>query len=252
MAAKSNLVYIREVALRTVFLAVILFIFLRLWQVTYAQTGVKLLGGFSIVQMLWYLTLTEAIALSGPRVSQLVDHDVRTGALAVQLVKPFSYPLYRLSNNLGERLIRFLSNVVVGAILSLYFVGPLAFHWQSLPTASISLLLAFLIDFFSQFVIGLGAFWLEDTSGLDLLYSRLAMVLGGMLMPLELFPSLLQGIVKFMPFSTIYPAARLLVENDLSAALGFIGRQCCVAAVLVWIAMSLYRAALHRVAANGG
>ena len=65
----------------------ILYIFLRLWQVTYSETGASELGGLSLPQMLWYLVMTEAIVLSEPRVTDDVDQDVRTGALAVQLIK---------------------------------------------------------------------------------------------------------------------------------------------------------------------
>ena len=37
---------------------------------------------------------------------------------------------------------------------------------------ALSLPFAFVLDFLGMFLIGLGAFWLEDTSGLRLLYSR--------------------------------------------------------------------------------
>ena len=107
-------------------------------------------------RMLWYLTLTEAIALSEARVAQLVDEDVRTGALAVQLVKPFSYPLYRLAGNLGERLTRFSANLLVGAVLRILLVGLPVWDWRFLPLAMIAVVLAFVIDFLSQFSIGLG------------------------------------------------------------------------------------------------
>src|SRR5271163_3836498 len=97
ISARSNLAYMSEVLSRTIFLGVILYIFLRLWQVAYDQTRSTSLGGLSLKEMLWYLMIAESIMLSAPRVSQAVDEDVRTGALAVQLIRPISYPLYRLS-----------------------------------------------------------------------------------------------------------------------------------------------------------
>jgi ABC-2 type transport system permease protein len=252
VAAKSHLAYLPELAGRLVFLAIILFIFLRLWQVTYEQTGAKLLAGLSLTEMLWYLTLTEAIALSEARVAQLVDEDVRTGALSLQLVRPFSYPLYRLASNLGERLTRFLANLVVGAFLAVCFVGLPALPWKLLPISLTAVLLAFVIDFLSQFCIGLGAFWMEDTSGLLLIYRRLAMILGGMLMPIEILPDGWQAIVKYLPISNIYPAARLFVDSSLALGVELILRQCLIIGVLWLVTASLYRLALRRVAANGG
>src|SRR5919201_3661745 len=121
-AARSNLAYFGEVATRTVFLGVVLYIFLQLWRVTYTETRSLQLGGLTLAQMLWYLAMTEAIILSSPRVSNEVDQDVRTGALAVQLIRPLAYPLARLWTTLGERFVRFALNAVVGAIIALLLV----------------------------------------------------------------------------------------------------------------------------------
>src|ERR1041384_1250089 len=116
-AARSNIAYLGEVATRVIFLGVILYIFMQLWRVTYAQTGAERLGGLTLPQMLWYLAMTESIILSGPRVAQEIDQDVRTGALAVQLIRPLSYPLARLWTTLGERSVRFGLCAGVGAAL---------------------------------------------------------------------------------------------------------------------------------------
>src|SRR4029079_1636901 len=127
IAARSNLAYLGEVATRTLFLAVILYIFLELWRVTYGETGTATLGGLTLAQMLWYLAMTEAITLSTPRVAQEVDQDVRTGALAVQLIRRLEYPLARLWATLGERVVRFGLNAAVGSAIALAFVGPIGF-----------------------------------------------------------------------------------------------------------------------------
>src|SRR6185295_18725695 len=180
-SARSNIAYLGEVATRVIFLGVILYIFLQLWRVTYAQTGVAQLGGLTLTQMLWYLAMTESITLSGPRVAQEVDQDVRTGALAIHLIRPLSYPLYRLWMTLGERITRFLINIVIGAAIVLLFVGPIPFSVGGLALCVPALLLAFVLDFLGHFLLGLAAFWLEDTSGLTLIYTRVTMILGGML-----------------------------------------------------------------------
>src|SRR5262245_65963402 len=105
-SARSNIAYLGEVATRAIFLGVILYIFLQLWRTTYAQTGAQQLGGFTLTQMLWYLAMTESIMLSGPRVAQEVDQDVRTGALAVQLISTLLLPLLRCWPQLSSRLVR--------------------------------------------------------------------------------------------------------------------------------------------------
>src|SRR5439155_26204176 len=116
-SARSSVAYLGEAATRIIFLGVILFIFLQLWRATYTQTGSVQLGGLTLAQMLWYVAMTEAIQLSSPLVGQDVDQDVRTGAVAIQLIRPLSYPLYRLWASLGERVVSFTMNVVVGVVV---------------------------------------------------------------------------------------------------------------------------------------
>ena len=165
-AARSHLAYAGEVAARTVFLGVILFIFLQLWKATYAETGAKRHGGLTLVEMLWYLAATECMTLSTPRVAWEVDQDVRTGALAVQLIRPLSYPLYRLWVSLGERAVRYAMSAVVAAAVALALVGTIGVSAAGLGMFVAALPLAFALDFLAYFLIGLGAFWLEDTTGL--------------------------------------------------------------------------------------
>src|SRR5207249_11237896 len=126
-----------------------------LWKGTYGETGAERLGGLTLAQMLWYLAMTESIMLSGPRVAQEVDQDVRTGALAIQLVRPLSYPLYRMWTALGERLVRFLLNAAVGILIVLAFVGPIPMTPGGLALFVLALPLAFVLDFLAAFLIGL-------------------------------------------------------------------------------------------------
>ena len=252
-AARSNLAYVGEVATSAIFLGVILFIFLQLWRVTFGETGAERLGGLTLPQMLWYLAITEAITLSRPRVAAEVDQDVRTGALAVQLIRPLDYPLSRLWTTMGERAVRFALNAAVGAAIVLLFVGPVSLCWGTLLLFPPALLAAFVLDFLGLFLIGLCAFWLEDTSGIALLYSRIVMILGGMLLPLELFPEWSQPLLRALPFASIvYGPARLFVRPDAAFLADLLLRQGVAIAVLAAAVALVYRAGIGRIHANGG
>lgn len=252
-SAKSNLAYLAEIGSRVFFLGVILYIFLRLWQVTYGETGSQTLGGLSLPQMLWYLAVTESIILSGPRVAQSVDQDVRTGAISIHFIRPLSYPLYCLFNTLGERAVRFCVNMFVGALISIIFVGLVPINPLGFFCFLTVLPLAFIVDFLGNFLIGLAAFWLEDTNGLVLIYSRLTMILGGMLIPLELFPDSWQATLKLLPFSTIvYGPARLFVAPDWSFYQDVLLRQVIACFVFACAVALVFRIASRRVFANGG
>ncbi|HEY9869848.1 MAG TPA: ABC-2 family transporter protein [Candidatus Obscuribacterales bacterium] len=252
-SARSNLAYLGEVTSRVIFLGIILYIFLRLWKVTFTQAAAQQLGGFTLEQMLWYLAVTESIMLSAPRVAQLVDEDVRTGALSVQLIRPMSYPLYRLWTTLGERLVRFLVNSAVAAAVVCLLVGPIKWSLPGLLIFVLSLPLAFALDFLGNFLVGLGAFWLEDTTGLLLIYSRVTMIMGGMLIPLELLPDAIRTAFQTLPFaSMVYGPAKLFVHPDVPTLLDILARQSVAVLVFALVIAAVYRLAMRRVFANGG
>ncbi|PZM77706.1 MAG: ABC transporter permease [Candidatus Melainabacteria bacterium] len=250
---RSRLAYLGELGSKTIFLFVVLYIFLCLWKVTYAETNQSSLGGLSLKQMLWYLVVTESIIMSLPTIATLVDQDVRTGALAMQLVRPMSYPLNMLAQTSGERVLSFALNFLVGSIIALIFVGPLDFNLSGIAMFLLLIPLSFALDFTIYFLIGLAAFWLEDTTGLTLIYSRMTMILGGMLIPLELFPDGWQQILRVLPFSAIvYGPARVFVTGDLQVFLSVLIQQIVAILVFAFVIRIVYNLALRRVFSHGG
>ena len=195
-AARSELAYAAANVSRVVFMTTILYVFMRLWSVVYAGVGAKRLGGLTEAQMLWYLVATESIVLSMPRLYYEVEQDVRTGRLAVQLIRPLSYAATHFGQSTGERVVRFAANLTIGSLVALLLVGPIAFSVSGLGMFVLSLPMAFAIDFLAGLLIGLCAFWLESTQGIALIYSRLLMVLGGLLLPLTVYPGSPQPMLR--------------------------------------------------------
>jgi ABC-2 type transport system permease protein len=252
-AVRSNLAYFGEVAARVIFLGVLLYIFLQLWSLTYAETGEERLGGLTLAQMLWYLAVTESITLSAPAVAPEIDNDVRTGTIAVHLLRPLSYPLYRLWTTLGERAVRFAINAVVGCLIALAFVGPIPLGAPGLAMFALAIPLAFVLDFMAYLVIGLCAFWLENTAGLVLIYSRVTMILGGVLLPINLFPDGVQQVLMYLPFANVvYGPARTLVEPNAAFLAALLARQAALIGLFALLAAAVYAAAVRRIHAHGG
>jgi ABC-2 type transport system permease protein len=253
ISAKSNLAYAGEVGSRLFFLSVILFIFMTLWKVAFAHAHTVSFAGYTLDQIIWYLAITESIMMSSPRVTPRIDEDVRTGAIAVQLVRPLSYPLYRLASNLGEQTVRFLVTALAAAVIAIVLAGFPKDCASGVLFVALALPGAFVLDFLGYLLVGLGAFWLEDTSGLMLIYSRLTMILGGMMLPLELFPQNLQYVLKALPFGCIVSGpARLFVHPEPAVLLGLVANQLFWIGVFSLIVAAVYSKALDRIALNGG
>src|SRR5262249_31950416 len=156
------------------------------------------LAGLTLPNMLWYLVITEAILLSSPRVWAEVDQDVRTGRLAIQLIHPVSYVFSHLGRSMGERIVRFVINLAGGSAVAMILAGPMRMTLSGATSFLLMLPLAFALDFLGNFLVGLGAFWLESTAGLALIYSRLGMLLGGIFFPIEVYPPKLQPILGLL------------------------------------------------------
>ncbi len=249
----GQLAYPAELWLRTIFVLIIMFVFSSLWHTTFTELGRERLGGLSLSQMLWYLAITESILLSRPRDAIRIDEEVRTGALAYQLVRPYNYVLYRMAQVWGERLPRFGVTLVVAAALATLFSGGLGVGWEGLLAGLPVLAIALTLDFLCVMSISLLAFWVEDTAAFLFIYDRFLMILGGMLLPLELFPSAIERLARVLPFSAVvYAPARVFVDPQREQVLALVTRQLLWLAVAIIVAGALFRYAERRLQANGG
>lgn len=57
-------------------------------------------------------------------------------------------------------------------------------------------------------------FWFEEVRRFDLIYTRLLMTLGGMMLPLAVFPEFVERLAHFLPFqAVIYLPAKMMVTE---------------------------------------
>src|SRR6266567_3975453 len=253
VSVANNLAYIIEVVFRTIFLVVFIFVFEQLWKTTFAIRGITALDGFDINTMIWYLAATETLALSLPQLTRLVDEEVRSGQLAYLLSRPCSYVLYHFAQYLGERLVRLVLNSAVAFTIALIFVGPPPFTWMGLLAWPLVVFLAASIEYVVYFSIGLLAFWTEETTPFFLIVNRLALVLGGVLAPLEVLPQPIRTLAQILPFSSVYYGpARTLVHFEFDHFVWLLVQQLITLAIGSIILLGIYQVATRRVNINGG
>jgi len=184
---------------RVVFLGAILFIFSRVWQ-TVVGGGAIAIPGAGKAELIWYLAVTEWCLLSVPPFFLSIEAEVRSGDVACRLVRPVSYVGAQLAEAFGETALRLAVLGPAAAGFALLIAG----SWPAdprglllaLPLGVLSSVLAVL----SMAAIGLSAFWIVDTSPIFWIWQKLAFVLGGLLLPLELYPSWLRALARFSPF----------------------------------------------------
>lgn len=257
---RSRFRYLWDMIGSTLFLAVVMFVFVRLWTVTYqssAGTGVHAkdieLAGFSLAQMIWYLVATETIIMSMTPIHRHIEREIRDGDVAIRLNKPYSFLGYHWSVFLGEGLLKALILISVGGLVAALMVGGVPFAVSSIPALFISFLLTSTLNFLFGAMIGLLAFWTEDVTGFYFIFDRVKWLLGGFLMPITLFPDWLLRVVEWLPFSLmIYHPARLAVQFDWIVWAELSMKQVGLIVALAALAQGMYRLGVRRLDVNGG
>ena len=250
----SALSYIKNILIHMTGYALHIFIFFNLWNYVYDDPN-QLINGYSKAQMIWYIIVTEIIwsSTGGRALCKRICNDVKSGNVAYNLNKPYSYIGYIVSSHLGETLIKTIIAIIFGVILGLIFL-------KEFPTISIIELLIVLISmFFATLVntlfitfIGLFSFIIEDANPFYWMYSKAILILGT-IFPIEFFPGMLQVIMKISPlYVTCYGPAKLFVDYSNTQAIKILIAQ-LVYIVIAWLmCYMLYRKGVKKLNVNGG
>lgn len=249
---RNQLAYVTDFLVRSLFLLLILYIFLQLWQTTFHGEGTDSIAGYSFKQIMWYLVITESMILACPSLCTRVEEEVKSGDIVFKFVRPVHFVVFHYVEYMSEAAIRFLVNAVLGTILGLLIIGPLQFGYGLLWLPLIAFF-GFTVNFLLNMVLALCAFWVEETRGLEFVYNKFLFTIGGMLMPLELFPDALQRIGQYLPFQAIvYLPAKTTVAFDTVNVAGAVATQLIWMLIIGIIVSLVYRKGVTKLNVNGG
>lgn len=214
-AAQSRLAYWQEMGARTFFFAIILFIFSGLWGQVIGADGS--LVGFTRQQLVWYLMLTEAITLSATSLVTEIEQDVKSGQIAYLLAKPLNYLLYQAAHYAGEMAVSTSLNLLAGGVVAWALVGLPIITLPSLTQALVLLVLGAAVRFCLLASIALLSFFVEESRPFYWIYSKLVFTLGGLFIPIDLYPKFFKQLAAWLPFQSItYGPARAFISGDWS------------------------------------
>ena len=236
---------------RVVFYAILLVMYGRIWDLV-GQKGS--LGRFGRGDLVWYLALTEWIALSLPPIHLEIEADVRSGNVAYLLSRPISYFWLRFAEGLGTLLVRMLILAGFGFGIAYALSGGLpAGGALALVCGALTAVVAATLNLIFCGVIGLSAFFIGDTSPVYWVWQKLAFVFGGLMFPLDMYPSSVRAIANATPFpSLLYAPGRIAIGAEPA----FVWQTALVLAgwllVAVVSAHFAFRRALKSLEINGG
>ncbi|MEZ4302205.1 MAG: ABC-2 family transporter protein [Polyangiaceae bacterium] len=184
-----------------------------------------------------------------------LNYEIKQGILAQKLLKPM-HPLWSYSAaNLGALPLRVvLCSPLVILSAALFDALPLPRQALSIFVFCVSLLGAWLINFFIMALVGSLAFFVESSIAVFDFYLLAFVLLSGYIVPLDLFPPAVREATYYLPFRyTVAFPVEVATEtitgaemrDQLAAQWGFVVVAAC-AALLV------FRAGVRRFGAFGG
>lgn len=228
-----------------------------IWLAVYASVSASVVEGVSLEQMVTYALLGGAVlgAMRHENVINQIGQSLKTGDLAVWLLKPISYPLYLFANELGSFLYRVISQVVptIAVVALIYGMLPPASLFHGVMFV-LFWTLAFLMLFLMSAFCGLIAFWLMTSFSLDWTLGAFINLFSGILVPFWFFPEPLATVARHLPFAWIvyYPNAVYLGRLDVGESWLYLGLGMGWAALFLGGVIWLWHRASQRIIVQGG
>ncbi|RSM94878.1 ABC transporter permease [Nonomuraea sp. WAC 01424] len=224
------------------------YVLIALWQ---ARPG---LAGYDVTDAVTFCFVTQAFI--GPMMlfggGLAIPERIRSGDIALDLVRPASLQLWSLAEDLGRAaylfLVRGIPPLLLGAALFGVTTPASPAQWAAVLAG---FLIGVLISFGWRYLVALSVCWLADDRGVAVVSLVLTTFLSGMMLPLHLFPGQLGEVVRALPW-----AAMVQAPTDLYLGKAPIGQtlalQAFWAATLFALGLLATRAVRHKVVIQGG
>lgn len=260
---EERLVYRGDFAFATLvrFLPIVTQIFL--WGAIYGSKYDEL-NGYTYANMVAYylLAMLGRAFSSMPGLASGIARDVRDGAIKKYLTQPVDMLGYLFWHRVAHKLVYYV--VAAGPFALVFFLcrdyfdgwpdGATILAWVA------ALLMAFLVGFLLESLIGLISFWFLEVSSLLFIYMMLNYFLSGHMIPLDWLPAPLSDWVRYLPFKYLayFPAAIMLRKPDGSPRYAHDELMAELAVEALWIAVLLvanriaFQRGVRRYGAFGG
>ena len=184
------------------------FIFYFLWKAVFLSSGETDFMGFTMEQMVLYIFITfitSNIIYSGGTYD--IGEEIKDGSIAMRIIKPISYNFTFLFQEVGVKTIYvtfvFIPLMFAVEIYRYVSVGEVQFNAISFILYVVSVVLAYLINFFFNICYGFTAFFFKNLWGSNMLKNCLVNFLSGGVIPLAFLPLALRKIFLILPFASL-------------------------------------------------
>ncbi|MEI8027279.1 MAG: ABC-2 family transporter protein [Pseudomonadota bacterium] len=212
-----------------------------LWSSLFHLSGISQIQGYGQTQMLAYQAWVFLVTLLAQGYNNMnLSEDIRLGKISTHLIYPFSFWKFQTARFLSFQCIQILVAALTLGILVAFDLVEIP-NWDHLAMGLAICMSVGVLWFVIAYVLGLAAFWLEETWVLRVMFVLICNFFSGAVFPLEIFPAWLRGILVYSPFPylTSVPVQYLMGNLHQSVgsvflAIGFWTLVAWAVAYLVW------------------
>lgn len=216
------------------------------------------IAGYSLREMMTYSLVIYFIQriLSMMNISGVIKSDIMNGGLNIHLIRPTKY--------LWTKWLELVSNQLLNLLLSIFLIGVVFIFFNSffiypqntfqIATVLVFLILACVLSFLINSLVGILSFWLLETQSLGILINMTISMLSGSLFPIDLINEHLSLIIKYLPFSymAFFPSQVFLGKVGINEIISNL--LVCFSWIIgfIFIVYSLWKKGIRKYSAFGG
>lgn len=192
-----------------------------LWHSLYESSGASTIGGLTVRELIFYMTLMFFIRRAILARPLDVATDIYTGGLSRYLIYPRDYFAIKYTAQLAYTALLTIP-LLVGVTATFYF-GHHAGAFSISMTTSLKAGISLLIGHYLYFIVSLGidvlAFWIDATWSTLVMWRLVVTLLGGAMFPLDFFSARCVRVLSFSPFPHVFSTPlRALLGQSIGTA----------------------------------
>ncbi len=206
--------------------------------------------------MLTYTTISILMGnLFTMNVQERIVDSIRTGNIALDMLKPMNIYVSYLAEDFGEAVVAFFQKVLPLLVIgSLMFGIPKAASAVHFLLFAGSFIFAYFINWLLAALLGLVAFKTIQMGPMMAVKTYIIKLLSGSIIPMWFFPDNLQKVLEMLPFVNIYqvPLGIYIGKYSMEAALFHMSVQLFWNLGLLFIFIFLQKAMTEQIMVQGG
>ena len=235
------------------------FIMFFVWKAVFGNSDQQVINGFTMEDMVVYLFitfLTGYLTYSDGAFS--IGEEIVDGSVAMRMIKPCSFDMCFLFQELGGRLVSIAMifvPIVAGVEIYRYVItGAVRFDVPHFLLYLLSMAIAYMISFYFNVCYGFLAFFFKNLWGTTLIKETLTSFLSGAVVPLAFLPAGLAAVLNFLPFASLsYTPVMIYMGMYSYSQIAYrIGLQLFWLLVMYLLSKLIWHSAVKRLCVQGG